>query len=56
MDQAQIQRLIDSLAYPKREEPVRFLQDILSRAGLSKSEGKYFKDMITKAERLTKEE
>lgn len=52
MNQAEIQSLVGSLSYPKREEPVRFLQDVISRAGLSQSEGKRFKEIIQKADRL----
>jgi len=37
---------------PNRKIQERFLHDIISRAGLSKSEGKYLKDIITKAVQL----
>jgi len=49
MNQVEISTLIDALPYPKREEPVRFLHDIIARAGLSLSEGKHFKDILMKA-------
>jgi len=52
MDQAEIAALIGSLPYPKREEPARFLQDIIARAGLSQSEGKRLGEILMKAERL----
>jgi tRNA/rRNA methyltransferase/tRNA (cytidine32/uridine32-2'-O)-methyltransferase len=35
-----------------REEQARFLRDVISRAGLSESEGRYFRDIFTKAARL----
>ena len=38
--------------YPGREEQERFLRDIIARAGLSLSEGRYFGNIITKAMRL----
>jgi len=38
---------------PGREEQECFLRDVISRAGLSISEGKYFKNIITKAETLS---
>ncbi|MDR0323431.1 MAG: RNA methyltransferase [Treponema sp.] len=37
---------------PNREEQFRFLRDIISRAGLTEKEGRYFKDIIIKAARL----
>jgi len=49
MDQSEISALVRLLPYPKREEPVRFLHDIIARAGLSLSEGKHFKDILMKA-------
>jgi len=52
MNQEEIRALVDSLAYPKREDPVRFLHDVIARAGLSQSEGKRLKEILTKAERL----
>jgi len=52
MNQAEIKSLIDSLPYPKREDPVRFLHDIIARAGLSQSEGKRFGELLKKAERV----
>jgi tRNA/rRNA methyltransferase/tRNA (cytidine32/uridine32-2'-O)-methyltransferase len=62
MNQAEIIRLVSSITdtfenlgfykYPCREEQERFLQDVVSRAGLSQSEGCYFKDIILKAARL----
>jgi len=53
MNQAEIHSLVDSLAYPKREEPVRFLHDIIARAGLSQNEGKRFGELLRKAEKLS---
>jgi len=38
---------------PNREEQSCFLRDIISRAGLSASEGNYFKEIIAKSERLS---
>ena len=38
--------------YPGREEQERFLRDIIARAGLSLSEGRYFGNIIAKAGRL----
>jgi len=52
MNQEEIRVLVDSIAYPKREEPVRFLHDLIARAGLSLSEGRRFKELLTKAQRL----
>jgi len=52
MNQTEIKTLIDSLPYPKREDPVRFLHDIIARAGLSQSEGKRFGELLKKAERI----
>ena len=37
-----------------KEEQTRFLQDIISRAGMSEREGKYFKDILIKAARMKK--
>ena len=37
---------------PNREEQTRFLRDVISRAGLSDREGKYFRDIIIKAAKL----
>jgi len=63
MNQAEIIELVgsitDSLAdigfykNPGREDQERFLRDVISRAGLSNSEGKYFMNIITKADRLS---
>ncbi|MDR2951606.1 MAG: TrmJ/YjtD family RNA methyltransferase [Treponema sp.] len=62
MNRAQVLTLVSSLTdtleslgfyrNPGREEQTRFLIDIISRAGLSDREGKYFKDIISKAARL----
>ena len=41
--------------YPGRDEQTRFLRDIISRAGLTEKEGRYFKDMFVKAARLSRE-
>jgi tRNA/rRNA methyltransferase/tRNA (cytidine32/uridine32-2'-O)-methyltransferase len=38
--------------HPGREMQTRFLKDIISRAGLSEREGKYFRDIIAKSARL----
>ncbi|MCL2272792.1 MAG: RNA methyltransferase [Treponema sp.] len=37
---------------PGREKQTRFLQDVISRAGLSEREGRYFRDIIVKAARM----
>jgi tRNA/rRNA methyltransferase/tRNA (cytidine32/uridine32-2'-O)-methyltransferase len=37
---------------PGREEQTRFLRDLISRAGLTEKEGRYLKDIFTKAARL----
>jgi tRNA/rRNA methyltransferase/tRNA (cytidine32/uridine32-2'-O)-methyltransferase len=37
--------------YPNREEPTRFLRDVISRAGLTEREGRYFKDIVIKSKR-----
>jgi tRNA/rRNA methyltransferase/tRNA (cytidine32/uridine32-2'-O)-methyltransferase len=39
--------------HPGREEQERFLRDLMSRAGLSLSEGRYLGNIITKAGRLS---
>jgi len=62
MNQTEISELVCSITdklknlgfykKPGREEQEHFLQDVISRAGLSISEGKYFKNIITKAEIL----
>lgn len=55
-----VKSITDALAdlgfykHPNREEQSRFLRDIISRAGLSEKEGEYFKDIIVKAERLSR--
>jgi tRNA/rRNA methyltransferase/tRNA (cytidine32/uridine32-2'-O)-methyltransferase len=41
---------------PNREIQMRFLQDIISRAGMSDSEGKYFKDIFVKAAGMSSKE
>jgi tRNA/rRNA methyltransferase/tRNA (cytidine32/uridine32-2'-O)-methyltransferase len=38
---------------PGREEQERFLRDMIARAGLSRSEGRYLENIITKAGRLS---
>ncbi|MCL2270386.1 MAG: TrmJ/YjtD family RNA methyltransferase [Treponema sp.] len=37
---------------PGREEQTRFLRDMMNRAGLTESEGRYLRDIFTKAARL----
>lgn len=37
---------------PGREKQTRFLRDVISRAGLSEREGRYFRDIIVKAARM----
>ena len=64
MNQTEISELVCSITdklksigfykKPGREEQERFLRDVISRAGLSISEGKYFKNIITKAEILSR--
>jgi tRNA/rRNA methyltransferase/tRNA (cytidine32/uridine32-2'-O)-methyltransferase len=54
MNQEEIYALVDSLAYPKREEPTRFLIDVIARAGLSLSEGRRFKELLIKAQQLNR--
>ena len=59
MNQKEISALVrsitDTLAdigfykYPNREEQTRFLRDVISRAGMSINEGKYFRNIIIKA-------
>jgi tRNA/rRNA methyltransferase/tRNA (cytidine32/uridine32-2'-O)-methyltransferase len=39
--------------HPGREEQTRFLRDLISRAGLTDREGKYLKNIIAKAARLS---
>jgi len=62
MNQAEISELVNSITkdlsdigfykIAGREEQFNFFRDLISRAGLSNSEGKYFKEIITKAGRL----
>jgi len=62
MNQAEVSALVSSITdtlesigfyrKPGKEEQSRFLQDIISRAGLMESEGKYLKDIFIKAARL----
>jgi len=62
MNQAQITNLVNSITdilaslgfykQPGREAQTRFLQDLISRAGLTESEGNYTKDIFAKAARL----
>jgi len=53
-----VKKTCDSLAsigfykYPNRAEQERFLRDLIARAGLSLSEGRYLSNIIIKAERL----
>jgi tRNA/rRNA methyltransferase/tRNA (cytidine32/uridine32-2'-O)-methyltransferase len=55
---ALVEEITDTLAnlgfyrHPNREEQTRFLRDIISRAGIMESEGKYFKDIFIKAAKL----
>jgi len=63
MTQTEVSTLVGSITdtlesfgfYKKsnRKDQAHFLQDIISRAGLSDREGKYFKEIITKAEWLS---
>ena len=63
MNQNEIESLVKSITdnlanlgfykKPNRENQSRFLHDIISRAGLSNSEGDYFKNIVTKAGRLS---
>ncbi|MDR1143137.1 MAG: RNA methyltransferase [Spirochaetaceae bacterium] len=39
--------------HPGREEQARFLRDLIARAGLNRSEGRYLENIITKAGRLS---
>ncbi|MDR1307719.1 MAG: RNA methyltransferase [Treponema sp.] len=39
--------------HPGREEQARFLRDLIARAGLSRSEGRYLENIITRAGRLS---
>lgn len=62
MNQTEISVLVESITdtlanlgfykNPGRNEQSRFLQDVISRAGLSDREGKYLKEIITKAAKL----
>ncbi|MCL2441683.1 MAG: RNA methyltransferase [Treponema sp.] len=62
MNQTEILGLVDSITNnlanigfyknPGREDQERFLRDIISRAGLSISEGNYFKEIVSKAAQL----
>jgi len=64
MNQEEISELVSSITgtladigfykYPNREEQSRFLQDVISRAGLSVNEGKYFRNIIIKAAKTDK--
>ena len=38
--------------HPGREEQTRFLRDLICRAGLTENEGRYFKNILSKAARL----
>ena len=54
-----VKKITDNLASlgfykkPNREEQSRFLRDIISRAGMSNSEGDYFNDIVVKSARLS---
>jgi tRNA/rRNA methyltransferase/tRNA (cytidine32/uridine32-2'-O)-methyltransferase len=62
MNQTEISQLVSSITEtlaalgfykkPGREKQTRFLQDLISRAGLTKHEGQYFRDLIIKAARM----
>jgi len=62
MNQSEISALVASITdtfaslgfyrHPNRKEQTRFLQDIISRAGLMEREGNYLKDILVKAARL----
>jgi len=55
---ALVEEITDTLAslgfyrHPNREEQTRFLRDIISRAGITESEGEYFKGIFFKAAKL----
>ncbi|MDR0877193.1 MAG: TrmJ/YjtD family RNA methyltransferase [Treponema sp.] len=52
---AEITNTLESLGFyknPGREEQARFLRDLISRAGLTGREGKYFSDILCKSARL----
>ena len=52
---AEITGTLEELGFykkPGREEQTRFLRDMMSRAGLTENEGRYFRDIFTKAARL----
>jgi tRNA/rRNA methyltransferase/tRNA (cytidine32/uridine32-2'-O)-methyltransferase len=63
LNQTQVKTLVKSITdtlaglgfyiYPGRKEQVRFLCDLVSRAGLTEREGKYFRDIIAKTARLS---
>jgi tRNA/rRNA methyltransferase/tRNA (cytidine32/uridine32-2'-O)-methyltransferase len=62
MNQAEISAIVGSITdsllnmgfykYPGRKEQGNFLRDVISRAGLTEREGRYFRDIIVKAARL----
>ena len=62
MNQEEVSQLVESITdslanigfykITDREMQSRFLRDIVSRAGLTEKEGRYFKDIIAKAARL----
>lgn len=62
MNQAEIPQIVESITEtlenlgfyrkPGREKQTRFLRDVISRAGLTEREAKYFRDIITKAARM----
>jgi tRNA/rRNA methyltransferase/tRNA (cytidine32/uridine32-2'-O)-methyltransferase len=52
---AKITHTLEALGFykhPGKEEQTRFLRDIISRAGLTEREGKYFSDILCKTGRL----
>ena len=66
MSQSEVSALVGSITdtlanmgfykLPGREEQARFLQDVISRAGLSDREGRYFKNIFEKAAGLHSKE
>ena len=66
MNQAEITALTDNITEilanlgfyknPSKEEQARFLHDVISRAGLTENEGRYFKGIFAKAARLSSKE
>jgi len=62
VNQAEIPQIVESITEelanlgfyrkPGREKQIRFLRDVISRAGLTERESKYLRDIITKAARM----